>query len=121
MYDNPSSSELLAAVMAFLEDIRERELKGRDAFMARVSENALSLVQREIEHRSDAENVEAKRLAGLLQSDASLDELRQELVAAIKSGAVSFVDPGLLTHLRETTTDVLKIDQPRYSALKDPS
>jgi hypothetical protein len=118
MMDQPSMRELVEAVRDFLENKAMPELKGHTAFHARVAANALSIVARELEFGPSSAEAEKKRLATLLDSDGTLEELNRELCARIRSGAFGLDTPGLAEHLTVTTREKVRIDQPGYSGLK---
>ena len=59
-----------------------------------------------------------KRLQKLLGSRAGLDELRWQLVHALRDGTMALENQELQTHLRSTVANQIAIDQPRYSGLK---
>ena len=125
MYDRPELVELVRAVREFLEQRALPKLEGHTGFHARVSANALAIVERQLQLGPDAEAAEGARLRALLGRDGSLDELNRELCAAIRAGRIGLETPGLFEHLRETTLAKLAVDQPRYPsyrrALRSPT
>jgi hypothetical protein len=114
MYDRPDLVELIGAVREFLEQRALPKLEGHTAFHARVSANALAIVERQLQLGPEAEAAERSRLRELLGRDGGLEELNRELCAAIRAGRIGLETPGLLEHLRETTLAKLAVDQPRY-------
>jgi hypothetical protein len=118
MMDQPSAIELVKAVQAFLETRAIPELKGHTAFHARVAANALAIVARELEQGPSASNSETIRLRTILGRDGDLETLNRELCRQIRSGQVDIADAKLDAHLRATTIDKVRIDQPGYSGLK---
>lgn len=118
MHDHPSSKEIIEAVKQFIDTSAAPQLKGHAAFHARVASNALSIVLREMSARAENETDERHRLAKLLNREGSISELNDELCAKIRSGELTTNSAGLVEHLKRTTIDQLKIDQPKYSGLK---
>jgi hypothetical protein len=118
MYDQPSATELVAAVRAFLTEHAMPALEGRAAFHARVAANALGIVERQLRLAPEQESAELARLRELLGRDGTLLELNRELCRRIRAGELSLETPGLVSHLRETTLAKLAVDQPRYSGYR---
>jgi len=119
MHDQPSAQELVAAVRGFLETTARPQLSGHAAFHARVAENALAIVERELASRHAREADERARLAALLDADPEcpLDALNARLSAQIRAGHMTHETPGLLAHLKATAMAQVEVDQPRYSGL----
>ncbi|MEM0985280.1 MAG: DUF6285 domain-containing protein [Pseudomonadota bacterium] len=119
MHDQPTAGELIAAVRSFLAETARPALMGHAAFHARVAENVLAIVERELEHAPRADGAARKRLLALLyeSDDTALDALNTQLSDAIRAGTLDETSPGLLDHLKATTIDQLKVDQPKYSGL----
>jgi len=113
---HPPATELLASVARFLREELLPALSGARAFNLRVSINAIELVRREIEQQGAAEQREHRRLAALLNSNADLETMRQELCEKIARGEATLDAAALREHLRATAIDRLAIDQPTYSA-----
>jgi hypothetical protein len=103
MKAHPAATELLASVSRFLRYDVLPSLTGSLAFNLKVSLNALELVGREIQQQRDADQKEHGRLVKLLDRNAELETLRNELCDKVASGAIT---------LNETAL----IDQPSYSA-----
>ena len=120
MHDQPSVSELVAAVKSFIDDTAGPQLTGHAAFHARVASNALATVLRDLEQRPSAEAEERKGLIELLvgSEDQSTSDLNRLLSQRIQSGQLTTMTPGLLSHLKKTVMAQVEIDQPRYSGLK---
>src|SRR5258708_23107257 len=118
MMDQPSALELVTAVKEFIEKHAMPQLSGHTAFHARVAANALGIVARELEFGPAANAEERARLAALLDTDGSLDELNRELCRRIRTGDIGVSAPGLGDHMRSTTMDKVGIDQPTYSGFK---
>lgn len=113
MTTHPTAGELVAAVSAFLERLTPA-LPPREAFMARVAQNALGIVGRELAQGPAAEADAAARLAALLGHEGELDALVAELSGALRSGELDAGSPGLLEALKANTLAQLAIDQPDY-------
>jgi hypothetical protein len=118
MMDKPSLAEIVLAAREFLENKAMPELKGRTAFHARVAANALAIAEREITMGPAAADSEVARLELLLQRAGTLEDLNRDLCARIASGQMGLHTPGLGEHLRLTTIDKVRIDQPTYSGLR---
>ena len=120
MHDQPSVSELVAAVKSFIDETASPQLTGHAAFHARVASNALSTVLRDLELRPSAEAEERKGLIELLSAseNQSTSELNRALSERIQAGDFTAATPGLLSHLKKTVMAQVEIDQPRYSGLK---
>ncbi len=120
MHDQPSVIELVEAVRGFIAEQARPALSGRAAFHARVAENVLAIVARELQAGAAADAAAKSRLLDLLGAPeaTSLDALNTQLSDAIRAGTMDETTPGLLDHLRSSTIDQVKIDQPHYSGLK---
>ena len=119
--DMPRTDELISSVRDFLRAEVMSETAGRTNFMARVASNSLDIVLRELELGSQAKEQELERLRSLLgEHDGSLGlgDLRWQLTRKLRSGEQSLQDQQLQNHLRQTVTNQIAIDQPRYSGLK---
>lgn len=118
MATNPTSHELIRAVRLFLSETARPALSGHAAFHARVAENALAIVERELVAGMKANAEAVDRLQSLLESEETdRIALEQELSKKIKAGTLDWSDPDLMDHLRASTIDQVKIDQPKYSGL----
>jgi len=118
--DMPRTDELISSVRDFLRAEVMAETSGRTNFMARVASNSLDIVLRELDLGARAKIQELERLLSLLgeEGDAGLGDLRWKLTRKLRSGEQSLDDEQLQTHLRQTATNQIAIDQPRYSGLK---
>jgi len=118
MSSNPTAGELVRAVRLFIRETARPALSGHAAFHARVAENALAIVERELEQAAGAEARGVRRLRALLdQEDGDFDTLTRTLCERIRGGEMDWTDQDLMAHLRQATIDQVRIDQPRYSGL----
>jgi hypothetical protein len=106
---------LLEAVQLFLAEL-EPELKGHRAFHAKVAQNALSIVAREMGQAPRAG--EQALLAGVMGADAPLDALRADLCSQLRAGTVGTTTPGLVDALLAVAQAKCGVDNPRYSTFK---
>jgi len=118
MMDQPSITELVDVVRAFIEQRAMPELKGHTAFHARVAANALGIVSRELKLGPAATLDEWKRLTILLGREGLLEDMNRELCKKIRDGEIDLETKGLKEHLDLTTRDKVAIDQPTYSGLR---
>lgn len=114
MIDHPRAEELVEAVARWIDSVRPG-LPPRDAFLARVAANALSVVRRELIDGPTAELAAQARLAELLGRDGTVAELNAELCARLRDRAMDRDTPGLLAALRANITEQIAIDQPSYA------
>lgn len=118
MQDLPRATQLLRAVIAFLEDAAIPRLSGREAFDAKVAARALGIVEREIDLGPGAAFRELTGLRDLLGQDGTLEDLNRLLCERIQEGLFDLGTPGLADHLWAVTLDKLSIDQPTYSSYR---
>jgi len=130
----PSASELISSVQSHLREHVADKLEGADKFLVRVAINSLSIAERELSHRDEAERAEYAGLktllidlneaeeplsegtADMIDAADALADLRWRLVAALRENRP--LDKEVLAeHLRQTVAHRLSIDQPKYSAL----
>ena len=114
MIDHPRAEELLDAVAGWIDSVRS-DLNPRDAFLARVAANALSVVRRELLQGGVAEAAATERLSELLGRFGTLAELNSDLCARLREGAMDRDTPGLLAALKANIVDQIAIDQPNYA------
>jgi hypothetical protein len=121
--DRPTASELLEAIREFLEDKIAPNLEGQLAFHAQVAGNALSIVERTLEHGGTMDAAELQRLQELLGTDGNLLELNHQLAERIRNGDDFGLKKGqkndqrrdlLFDHLQKTVKDKLQLANPRY-------
>jgi hypothetical protein len=115
MQDQPAPDEILAAVAAFLRNTVMQATEPHTAYQVRVAANAIDLVRRQLEFGTPGEDDELERLQALLGRGGSLADLNAELADALATGAKGMATPGVAEHLRATTLEKLRVDQPNYS------
>ena len=132
----PSASELINSVQSHLRDHVAEKLEGADKFLVRVAINSLSIAERELAYREQAERAEQVGLSALLTDPSNVDkplaaeaadmtgkgdtlaDLRWRLVRVLREHKP--LNANILEeHLRQTVAHRLCIDQPKYSALID--
>ena len=118
MITHPTASELIEAVIRFIEDRAAPQLKDRDAFRARVAVTALNPVRREIEPGPAAEAAATERLKAILGRDGTWTELNEALCTGIEDGSIDAADPAVMAHLKASIIDQVRIDQPNYAGLR---
>ncbi len=112
--DRPTAAELVEAVREFLESDVVPAVSGRTLFHTRVAVNALGIVQRELDEGVAADAAEHERLRVLLGYDATLGELDAALAAGIRSGELDGARNDVVSHVRRTVADKVRIANPRY-------
>ena len=116
---HPKTEELVQAVALWIDQIRP-SLDPRNAFLARVAGNVLSVVERELTQGPAAEARAVAAMADLLGhtegegEGADFAALNHELCARIRAGHLTVETPGLLEALGAMARDQLAIDQPKY-------
>lgn len=119
MTQSPAAHELIRSVRAFISETARPALTGHAAFHARVAENALAIVERELVKGADANARAVSRLQSLLKADAEdRRELDRKLCQEIRAGRLSVSNAELMKHLKASLIDQVQIDQPKYSGLK---
>jgi hypothetical protein len=118
MQDQPSPSEIIGAVAAFLKNVVAAETTGATSFQARVAANALEMMKRELDTTPVEDAAELARLKALLGRDGGLFELNAELSRRIEAGEIDLATPGLKEHLWATTLAKLAVDQPTYGGYR---
>lgn len=106
--------DMLATIRDYLETAILPGLGDDKWFNVRVSINMLAMVERELRLGPAANEKERARLAALLGIEGSLEELNRRLVEAIHNGRIAPDDRRLVDHLRETTADTLRINNPQW-------
>ena len=118
MQDQPTPSEVIGAVAAFLKTVVAAETTGATSFQARVAANALEMMRRQLDLAPAADSAERQRLNELLGHDGDLLKLNAELSRRIAAGEMDLTTPGLSDHLWATTLAKLAVDQPTYAAYR---
>jgi hypothetical protein len=118
MQDQPTPSEIIGAVAAFLKNVVTAQTTGATSFQARVAANALEMMRRQLDLAPAEDAAELARLKALLKTDGTLAELNVELARRIQEGEVDLTTPGLRDHLWATTMAKLAVDQPTYAAYR---
>ena len=116
MISHPTAAELSQAVVAFDAETAAPG-DARQAFLARVADNARAILAREA---GDGARIEAEaiaRLQDLLGAAGDFAKLNARLCQALRDGAIAPLDPALLAHLRATAIAQIAIDQPGYGGL----
>lgn len=116
MISHPTAAELAEAIAAFEA---EPTIPGdaRQAFLARVTDNARATLAREAEHDARLETEAVDRLTALLGEIGDYATLNAKLCEALRDGAIDPLDPALLAHLRATAIGQIAVDQPSYGGL----
>jgi hypothetical protein len=114
MQDQPTPTEVLAAVARFLKETVAAETTGHTSFTARVAANALDIMGRQLELAPAAEADELQRLAAMLGRTGTLPELNAEFARRINEGSLDPSDAAVAEHLWTTTLAKLAVDQPNY-------
>ena len=118
MQDQPTPSEIMAAVAAFLRQVVAAETGERTSFQVRVCANALEMMGRQLDLGPEADAAEIARLEALLGERGDLLTLNKALCARIETGRIDLSTPGLAEHLWATTLAKLAVDQPKYSGYR---
>lgn len=106
--------EMLATIRDYLEKEILPTLSGDKWFNVKVAVNLLATIERELRLGPVANESERARLAALLGTAGTLEELNRALAQAIRESRIAPDDPGLLDHLRQTTADALRINNPQW-------
>ena len=114
MQDQPSPTEVLAAVARFLKETVASETTGHTSFTARVAANALEMMARQIDLAPAAETEELARLKRILGLNGDLAALNAELARRIAEGGLDPTTTDVANHLWTTTLAKLAVDQPTY-------
>lgn len=111
LYGRPTAAELVAATRTFLTDSVRPETTGRTAFHARVADNVLAMVERELRLGPAARARHRAALDGLgCADDAALSR-------AIATGALDDRWDEVLEVVRAGVRDRLLVANPRHLAL----
>ena len=113
--DRPTAAELIRAVRGLLEREALPKLEGAARFHMRVSINVLDIVSRELEVGPELDAAEHTRLRSLLDLDGSLEALNAALCTQIRDGGLDARRSEVLSHVRATVRDKLRIAHPGYA------
>jgi hypothetical protein len=117
--DRPTAAELLSAVRKHLIENLAPTLTGQPAFHLRVATNALAIVERTIAEGDSMDQTELNRLQSLIGDEGNLVDLNRTLAAQIRTGNLKNRKESLLSHLRQTVIDKLRLANPRYMIPRD--
>ena len=117
-HDQPSAKQILSIVAQFIRTEVVPRLQGQTQFHAVVAANSIDIVIRELAFSGETLESETERLRQLLGRDGDWAELNAELCQAIAADEMNIATPGLIQHLKVTTMDRLKVDQPKYAAYR---
>ena len=112
----PAVAELLAVVQQPLAQQVAPLLPAYQQFQLKIVDRMLATVGREISQGPAADRRELERLGALLGRAGTLDELNAALARAIRDGGLPIDDARLLAHLRASTEDALRINNPNWIA-----
>jgi hypothetical protein len=127
MQDRPTAIELLKAAQEFCERDLQPALTGRVRFHARVLQNVLGIIERELAGEEEALNNEWERLRHILHKDDTIpamgsalaDQVKRwntELAAGIRAGAFDARSDDLIDDLSATVAEKLAIANPNYAS-----
>ena len=115
IFDRPTSSELIKAVMDFLDTKIKDELPPHLAFKLRITNNVLGMVQREIDQGEQLSEEIIKVMSNIIKSD---DLTIKELSNLIKNGDLDLSDERLKDLLVLLSKNKIAVDNPNYSTYK---
>ena len=115
IFDRPTSSELIKAVMDFLDTKIKDELPQHLAFKLRITNNVLGMVQREIDQGEQLSEEVIKVMSDVIKSD---ELTTKELSNLIKNGDLDLSDEGLKNLLILLSKNKIAVDNPNYSTYK---
>jgi hypothetical protein len=110
----PDATVILKAAVKYLEEELMPTLDGYHRFKTRVTLNAINLVRRELEMRETQAAAERVRLAMILGHDGDVELLSRELAERIRDGSISIDDPALRAHIRQSLSDALAVNNPKW-------
>ena len=115
IFDRPTSSELIKAVMDFLDTKIKDELPPHLAFKLRITNNVLGMVQREIDQGETLQQEVYDAMQSLMHSDELTTKKLSEL---IKDGSIDLKDEDLKDLLAILSKNKIAVDNPNYSTYK---
>ena len=115
IFDRPTSSELIKAVMDFLDTKIKDELPPHLAFKLRITNNVLGMVQREIDHGETLYQEVYDAMQNLINSEELTTENLSDL---IKNGKIDLKNRDLEDLLVLLSKNKIAVDNPNYSTYK---
>jgi|TARA_Y100000994_G_C15303791_1_gene280809 hypothetical protein len=115
IFDRPTSSELIKAVMDFLDTKIKDELPPHLAFKLRITNNVLGMVQREIDHGETLHQEVHDAMQNLINSEELTTENLSDL---IKNGKIDLKNRDLEDLLVLLSKNKIAVDNPNYSTYK---
>lgn len=112
--DRPDALELIEATAEYLAARARPALSEPLAFEALIAANLLAIARRELELGTAVRTEELRRLRELVGREGEAEELDAELVTLIRDGDLDPVRERVITHLRATARDRLRIANPDY-------
>ena len=108
------AADMLAAIRDYLEAEILPALRDDKRFNLRVACNMLAMIEREQRLGPGLDTEEEARLTALTGESGALEPLNRRLALMIRDGRFAADDPKLLDHLRRTTADALRINNPQW-------
>ena len=115
IFDRPTSSELIKAVMDFLDTKIKDELPPHLAFKLRITNNVLGMVQREIDHGETLHQEVHDAMQNLINSEELTTENLSDL---IKNGKIDLKNRDLEDLLVLLSKNKIAVDNPNFSTYK---
>lgn len=115
IFDTPTSSELIKAVIDFLDTKIKDELPPHLAFKLRITNNVLGMIQREIDHGETLHQEVYDAMQNLINSDELSTKSLSDL---IKNGKIDLKDEDLKDLLVLLSKNKIAVDNPNYSTYK---
>ena len=115
IFDRPTSSELIKAVMDFLDTKIKDELPPHLAFKLRITNNVLGMVQREIDHGETLHQEVHDAMQNLINSEELTTENLSDL---IKNGKIDLKNRDLEDLSVLLSKNKIAVDNPNYSTYK---
>lgn len=110
----PTVPDLLDVVRRYLEHDLLPVADSYHQFQLRIAARLLTTIGNELALGPQANEDERRRLVALLGREAGLAELNSELARRLRAGDFSVDDPALRAHLRRSTEDALRINNPKW-------
>ena len=119
-YPPYAAEPLISSVRSYLKALKPESESPQARFQRGIANNALGIVQRELERAVVNTQLNSREVQALLgdfeQSELTL--LEQDLIKRIRDGSLSFADPEVCRYLTHSVIRQLGIDQPHYSGLQ---